>query len=131
MEQMTKQKRLSESKKIILVVKAVFCFLIIIWLSKCIYTDGVDAYFSYKDYDYQNEFSEFVLADGNQSIDQAFVSKGNVLSNLKLYFGEISDSELSISINDKNGRTLCSKTINVGGGTFQTRGMAFPLIAAN
>ena len=115
MEQMTKQKRLSESKKIILVVKAVFCFLIIIWLSKCIYTDGVDAYFSYKDYDYQNEFSEFVLADGNQSIDQAFVSKGNVLSNLKLYFGEISDSELSISINDKNGRTLCSKTINVGG----------------
>ena len=108
-----KLKLLSKNKKIIIALKVIFCALIIAWLCKCIYINGFDNYFSYKDYNYQNSFSESVPADGAQRVDQTYVSKGNILSNIGLYFGDVSDSELTIMVSDNNGNSLCSKTINV------------------
>lgn len=107
-----KLKLLLKNKKFIIALKAMSCALIIAWLCKCIYINGFDNYFSYKDYNYQNSFSEFVPADGVQSVDQMYVSKGNILSNIKLYFGDTFDSKLTILVSDNNGNTLCSKIIN-------------------
>ena len=65
------------------------------------------------DYNYHNYFTDSTTAAGVQQVDQIFISKGNILSNLTLYFNEVPDSELSISIADKNGSVLCSRTIIV------------------
>lgn len=110
---MAKRKLLSKNKKFTIALKVIFCVLIITWLCKCVYINGFDNYFSYKDYNYQNSFSESVPADGAQRVDQTYVSKGNILSNIGLYFGEVSDSELTIMVSDNNGNSLCTKTINV------------------
>lgn len=109
----TKLKLLSKNKKIIITLKVISCALIITWLCGCVYINGFDNYFSYKDYNYQNSLSESVLAGDAQRVDQTYASKGNVLSTIELYFGDVSDSELTIFVNDNNGNSLFSKTINV------------------
>ena len=108
-----KLKTLSANKKLIMMIKLVFCALIIAWFCNCVYINGFDNYYSCMDYNYHNYFTDSTTAAGVQQVDQIFISKGNILSNLTLYFNEVPDSELSISIADKNGSVLCSRTIIV------------------
>ena len=108
-----KLKTLSANKKLIMMIELVFCALIIAWFCNCVYINGFDNYYSCMDYNYHNYFTDSTTAAGVQQVDQIFISKGNILSNLTLYFNEVPDSELSISIADKNGSVLCSRTIIV------------------
>lgn len=108
-----KLKLLSKNKKIVIALKVIFCTLIVAWLCNCIYINSFDNYFSCIDYNYQNNFSEPVFAEGTQRIDQTYLSNGNVLSNIQLYFENVSDSELTIMVNDNSGNSICSKTINI------------------
>lgn len=107
-----KIKTLSGNKRTILAVKLFFCALIIAWLCNCLYINGLDTYYSCKDYNYRNDFSASTTLAGVQRVDQIFISKGNILSDLTLYFGEVPDTELSISIADDNEGVLFSRTIS-------------------
>lgn len=100
------------NKKIIWMVKCIVCVLIIGWLCNCIDVKGFDSYYSFRDYSYQNSFSEAIFIDNVNYIEQSFISKGNIITNIKVYFGEVYDSELLIEIIDDAGRIVYSNSIN-------------------
>ena len=105
-------KKLTE-KKTILGSKIVFCILVVIWLFSNLFVNGVDDYISYKDYFYQNEVLEVVRGHGAVCIEQQFIAKGNILSNITLYVAQNSDSDVSIEIVDKNQKIKGQKNINL------------------
>lgn len=108
-----KIRKIIDNKMIRITTKIVFCLLIVAWFCSCLFTKSFDSYFSYNDYFYQNDFVESVSGDGLNSIEQHFVAKGNILSNITIYLGDINDAELSIHIIDKFDNVICSKEINV------------------
>lgn len=69
----------------------------------------------YRDYDYQNYFnSESAVAlDSVQNISQSFIAKGNVLNSISVYFGEISDQVVNISILDQYGKIVVYEDIKL------------------
>lgn len=105
-------KKLTE-EKIILGSKIIFCILVIVWLFSNLFVNGVGDYISYKDYFYQNEIPEAVRGHGAVCIEQQFIAKGNILSNITLYVAQNSDSDVSIEIVDKNQKIKSQKNINL------------------
>lgn len=106
-------KKILKNDLVIIAIKGILCVLLILWLCNCIYIKGFDELFAYKDYQYQNYSSELVAAEGVEFLKQDFVSKGNILSNISLFFGEVCEDMLLISILDEKEHVLCNKTINV------------------
>ena len=86
--------------KIVFVLKLIFSILVVAWFCRCVYINGVDKCYTYKDYTYQNTLVDPIFASECKSIEQVFVSKGNILSNINLYFGEIYDTDLKILLKD-------------------------------
>lgn len=94
-------------------IKIVFCMIIIFWFYNCLYVNGIDSYFSFKEYNHKNEAKDYISADGITTIEQNFLQKGNVLSNIFLYFGETNNADIQIYIKDYVGNEIFSKKINV------------------
>lgn len=106
-------KKILENTRIRYAIKTLFCVMIVGWLYNCVYLKGFDAFFCYQDYYYQNDSEDYIMVGCANSLEQHFYSEGNVLSNISIYFGEVSDSELSIEIVGENNKTQFSKKINV------------------
>jgi len=109
----TKIRAVADNRILVTVIKILFCVLIVVWFFNCVYEKDLDSYFSYRDYSYRNEFSEIVAAEGTSCIEQHFISRGNVLSNISLYFAEVCDAELQIEIMDEDHKIICSKMVHV------------------
>lgn len=105
-------KSLIENKKINVGVKGVVCLLIIVWFFNSFFINGIDAYVSYKDYYYRNEISDNSSAAVADCVEQHFVAKGNNLSNIDLYLGGLSDTDISIEIVDSNEKVLSQTSFN-------------------
>lgn len=84
-----------------MMIELVFCALIIAWFCNCVYINGFDNYYSCMDYNYHNYFTDSTTAAGVQQVDQIFISKGNILSNLTLYFNEVPDSNFQSQLRIK------------------------------
>lgn len=104
--------KLKEKGRMVWGIKVILCILIFVWFAKCLYVNGSDEFFTYKNYTYQNELTNPISEKGTFSICQKFVSKGNVLSNITFYFGKLNDSDITLSLLDETGKNIFVKTIN-------------------
>ncbi len=104
--------KLKEHRKIILTIKIFFCVLIVAWFGNCLFVKGIESYYSYKDYTYQNEIIDPISESEIMSVNQKFFSQGNILSGITLYFGDLSNFDITIALLDENGKCITSKVIN-------------------
>lgn len=109
----SEKKKLTINKKMIFILKIICCLIACVCFFSAFFIDGVDDYISYKDYNLQNEIGDSITADGISLIEQKFVSPGNILSNVYLYFGNSNNSEITISIADADGNSIAKKKFNM------------------
>lgn len=105
--------RLKGNRTVNWVVKIVICAFIIAWFGNCLYINKFNTSYSYRNYAYQNAVTDTITGNGITSISQKFISKGNILSSVSLYLGEVGDSDISVSLLDENGRGIFSTIINL------------------
>ena len=103
---------ISKNKNFIWMIKVAAGLLILITVFSCFLSDGISSYYSYKDYNYQNEFRNSVFCNGRTEIIQTFQAKGNILSNVSLYFGDVADTELTLELVDEKSNVIYSTIIN-------------------
>lgn len=102
-----------KNKKVIAGVKIIVCVFIFVWLMNNLFIDGMDDYISYKVYYYQSESEDCFPAVGASCIEQTFYAQSSVLSNIKLYLCEPSDSEIIIQMIDDTRKILMQETVNL------------------
>lgn len=103
---------ITKNKNFIWMIKAAAGLLIIITVFSCFLGDGIDSYYSYKDYNYQNDFTNSVFCNGATEVIQTVQAKGNILSNVSLYFGDGADTELALELIDEKSNVIYSTVIN-------------------
>lgn len=110
-----KIKLLKDNKFIIWGMKVVLCLATIIMVIQAFAHIGIDPYYSYKDYDYQNNFTEdsAVSIKVENSVSQQFTAKGNILNKVSIYFGEISHNDFVVTITDSSGNGLVNKKLDL------------------
>ncbi len=102
-------KKIGENLRIAFLVKTVLCILIVLWVGNCIWLED---FYSYKDYSFKNNIAGPIPVENAENIEQFFVAKGNILTNISLYFSPAYGTELSIAIMDSMNRVVVSKTVN-------------------
>lgn len=92
--------RIKDNKKLILFAKAAVCLCVFFIIFKALSVNGLKPYCSYKDYSYKNDISDGrgVALDGMNLVEQSFVAKGNIIDSLTIYLGDISNSEIRLSV---------------------------------
>lgn len=101
---------LKNNKKIIMVIKIFFCFIVIINMLNFIKNNVIASYQGEKNYNYRNDFENVESHENVEEIVQEFVMTGTNLSNIELYFSDdIGEDILEISILDKNDIEISSK----------------------
>lgn len=96
-----------KNKKMVLFIKLMFCLSICVLIGRNILLDGIDPYYSVKDYNTSNLIDENLerLAITGTPLRQTFYAKGNILTRINLYYsGEprLHDT-FSIQISNKHG----------------------------
>lgn len=77
------------------------------------FPDRISSYYNYKDYYYQNDFREAVYYDGVTEIIQDFEAKGNILSNISLFFGDMADAKLYLELINEKSKVIAYTEINL------------------
>ena len=87
----------------------IFLYLVIgVCQSEIIGEGGISGRCHYKDYDYQNSFSDGAVEtlDAVQNVSQSFIAKGNILNNIWVYIADDSDQIINIAVLDQDGRQI-------------------------
>lgn len=99
------------NNKVRLAAKAILsAALLFIILHSCFF-EGLRPYQSYKDYNYQSEFSDESSTQllSETTISQTFTAKGNYLDNVSVYFVEGIEQKINASISDTEGNIIAEK----------------------
>ena len=106
--------KLKNSKRIIWMIKILVCICVLFMLFKALFVNGLKPYYSYKDYNYQNDFSEGQVSslDGFTQIEQYFTSKGNIIDGITLYLGDLADREIKVSVYPAGESEIASTIIS-------------------
>ena len=76
------------------------------------FPDRINSYYNYKDYYHQNDFREAVYYDGVTEIIQDFEAKGNILSNVSLFFSDMTDAKLHLELINEKSKVIAYTEIN-------------------
>lgn len=106
--------RIKENKRLIWAIKIICCCYVFFVLFEALFVNGLKPYYRYKDYNYQNDFSEgqSTILDGTNQIEQHFIARGNILDNISVYLGDISEKEIRLSVYSVGGTEIASALIN-------------------
>ena len=109
--------KVKNSKRIIWMIKILVCICVLFLLFKALFVNGLKPYYSYKDYNYQNDFSEEQVSslDGVTQIEQYFTSKGNIIDGITLYLGDLADREIKVSVYPAGESEIASTIISSSG----------------
>ena len=104
---------IKDNNRLIQVIKAIACIVVIISISRLTWGEGIKSYYSYKDYEYQNNNTsgETVILSGENEVKQLFTSKGNIIDNVSVYYADTDKRELKVSIETLDGKEV--ESINV------------------
>lgn len=93
-------------------VKLTISFFLLALAINTIITTGIKPYYSCKEYSYTNgELSNKSEVRKCKIISQDFIAKGNILTNVKIYFSKVNNQEFVINLKDNKGKIL--KRINI------------------
>ncbi len=99
-------------KYIILGIK-LLSMLIIAWLIlQPVFAEGFRPYYEHKNYEFFNEFSDIEIIQEESEVRQKFIAKGNILTNLKVYFLSADTQNITFAIQDTSGRNLKELTVH-------------------
>ncbi len=105
-------REMKDCKYIILGIK-LLSMLIIGWLIlQPVFAEGFRSYYEYKNYEYFNELSDIEIIQEESEVRQRFIAKGNILTNLKVYFRNTDTQNITFAIQDSSGRSLKELTVN-------------------
>lgn len=91
----------------------VFFMAIMVWLVlQSFLTEGLRPYYSYKNYKYQNDFSNMGVVQDETEVSQRFISKGTILTNITVYLGDSHSQDLVFTIENALGKALDTVTID-------------------
>lgn len=109
--------RLKNNKRLIWMIKTLVCICVLFILFKALFVNGLQPYYSYKDYNYQNDFSDgqAVSLDGSTRVEQRFTAKGNIIDGINLYLGDIADKEIRVSVYPAGGSEIASILVSSSG----------------
>lgn len=101
------------NKYVIGAIKTVLSVCVLAAIGKALFIEGLKPFYSYKDYDYQNNFLEEQgeALTGKKQISQTFTAKGSILHNVSVYFGDITAEEIEVSISDDSGKVLAETVV--------------------
>ena len=95
--------------------KIIFSLCVMGFIFRCLFIDGVNPYYSYKDYNYQNNIEENTYNSLSQEtkVSQTFIAKGDMLNNISIYLVDSPNQDVDIAIVDSFGKKVKSMTINL------------------
>lgn len=96
-------------------LKVILCLFILVTIFRLQFSEGVKSFENYKDYTFKNdnEGGDWFDLAANHSVAQEFISAGNILNNVQLYYGNSSeDRDVEISVKDVNGKTITDVSVN-------------------
>ena len=96
------------------ITKVIICIVMLGFVVKALYSNGLDDYYEHKDYDYENITSIPQSLERNDvtEMSQQFLARGNILDNLQIYIANKCDEEILISLYGADGECIVKKTIN-------------------
>lgn len=98
---MNKLKELIFKKKYPLrTIQFITCVFIVLFLSNNLILHGLSPYQSYSEYFHQNSYKDETSCAGVSEVRQEITSKGNLLTNMSLYLGDVTGSKLQIQLLD-------------------------------
>ena len=106
--------KLKSNTRIISVVKAALCLIIMATIIRVYFSDGVDSYLNYKDYSVRNDNTGgewFDLSD-IKTAEQNFIASGNLLDNVSLYYGNAEDRDVVVSVLSLDDKVLDNIKLN-------------------
>lgn len=94
-------------------LKIIFSLCIVIFVGWSFFLCGLKPYCHYKDYHYQNDFSEESVSklDTVKKISQSFIAKGNILNSISLYLTDNPAQTINIAVLDQNGKEIIADDI--------------------
>ncbi|MDO4962152.1 MAG: hypothetical protein Q4E57_09965 [Eubacteriales bacterium] len=106
--------KLRDNKFIELGIKVLACAVILWFIITAIFADGLKPYYSYRDYNYQNDFSLEQATDLSAitEITQTFTAKGDILDNISVYLGEVRGETINVLIADESNKRLYEQALN-------------------
>ncbi len=109
--------KMDNNKRLIWIIKILFCISALAMLFEALFVNGLKPYCSYRDYNYQNDFSneQGVVLEGTTLVEQHFKAKGNIIDGITLYLGELSDRKISVSLYPVGGREIFSTLVSASG----------------
>lgn len=101
-------KNLSNIKYIKQGIKGLICLCMIIFFVQNILIGEKTQYYNYKEFTYKRDYKQLDSKEleNETNVSQTFISKGNILNNISIYFGEIKNQDLVITIRDKNNNIV-------------------------
>lgn len=103
-------KKIKESKLLKRILKVALIAVMLYSIFGSLFAGGLNDYYSYKDYSYQNSLNEPEVYSGTE-IQQTFTSKGNLLSKISLYIADAPSSTLFLEIVDENDASIFSSSV--------------------
>ncbi len=92
--------KVKANRKIRVIIKIILSACILTVILQSLLIDGIDPYYSYKDYECQNEYSEGQgrTLQEHHDVAQTFTAQGNILDHVSLYIGEARGGTVTVAI---------------------------------
>ncbi len=105
--------KIKNNRYIIGIIKLVLSVCVLIVIGQALLINGLDPFYNYKDYNYQNDFSEkeSEILTYEKNISQTFLAKGNILHSIYVYFGNITGEEIDVIISNQSGNVVVKDVI--------------------
>lgn len=105
---------ITRNKKVVLTIKIIISIYIMISILHLLLINGLKPYSSYRDFNYQNNFSinEMKSMKSYYKVTQSFTAEGNILDNIILYIGEIPNECLQVSILSNSGELILEAEVS-------------------
>lgn len=101
--------KIKRNKYFIGAIKLLLSLYLVCTIGQALFLHGLKPYLSYKDYTYQTPYiPEQTVSLTTKRVSQTFTSKGNILSNISIYLGDIAGENIEIIISNTSEEIIAS-----------------------